>query len=73
MTVLVDSLPPHRLNIDHEVKIKGGETPSWGRFDKTLSKRLMVMKEWLEESMATGFFQQSSSLQCRYLSVHNGT
>jgi hypothetical protein len=28
--VLADKLPPHRPNIDHEVRLREGETPSWG-------------------------------------------
>jgi len=28
--VLADKLPPHRPNVDHEVRLKEGEVPSWG-------------------------------------------
>jgi len=28
--VLPDRLPPHRPGIDHEVRLKDGETPRWG-------------------------------------------
>jgi len=28
--VLADRLPPHRFGIDHEVRLKDGETPAWG-------------------------------------------
>jgi hypothetical protein len=53
--VLADRLPPHRPNIDHEVRLKEGETPSWGPLYKMSREELLVMKEWLEDNMTKGF------------------
>jgi len=60
-TVVADRLPPHRPNIDHEVRLKDCETPSWGPLYKVSRDELIVMKEWLEENMTKGFTWQSSS------------
>jgi hypothetical protein len=43
--VLGDRLPPHRPNIDHEVRLKEGETPSWGPLYTMSREELVVMKE----------------------------
>ena len=43
--VLADKLPPHRPSIDHEVRLKEGETPSWGPLYKMSREELVVMKE----------------------------
>jgi hypothetical protein len=59
--VLADRLPPHRSNIDHEVCLWEGETPSWGPLYKMSRDELVVMREWLEENMTKGFIRQSSS------------
>jgi hypothetical protein len=59
--VLADRLPPHRLGIDHEVRLKEGETPTWGPLYSMLRAELIVLKEWLEANMSKGFIQQSSS------------
>jgi hypothetical protein len=59
--VLADRLPPHRPNIDHEVRLKEGETPSWVPLYKMSREELVVMKEWLEDNMTKGFIRQSSS------------
>jgi hypothetical protein len=53
--VLADRLPPHRPNIDHEVRLKEGETPSWGPLYKMSREGFVVMKEWLEDNMTKGF------------------
>jgi hypothetical protein len=59
--VLADRLPPHQPNIDHEVRLRQGETPSWGPLSKMSREKLLVVKECLEDNMTTGFIQQSSS------------
>jgi hypothetical protein len=52
--VLADKLPPHRPGIDHEVRLKEGETPSRGHLYKISREELVVMKEWLEDNMTKG-------------------
>ena len=59
--VLADGLLPHRPNIDHEVRLKEGEIPSWGPLYKMSREELVVMKAWLEDNMTKGFIRQSSS------------
>jgi len=59
--VLADRLPPHRPGIDHEVRLKDGETPTWGPLYSMSRAELVVLKEWLEENMSKGFIRQSSS------------
>jgi hypothetical protein len=59
--VLADMLPPHEPNIDHEVRLKEGETPSLGPLYTMSREELVVMKEWLEDNMTKGFIRQSSS------------
>jgi len=59
--VLADRLPPHRPGIDHEVRLKDGETPMWGPLYSMSRAELVVLKEWLEENMSKGFIRQSSS------------
>jgi hypothetical protein len=59
--VLADRLPPHRPGIDHEVRFKDGETPTWGPLYSMSSAELVVWKERLEENMSKGFIRQSSS------------
>jgi hypothetical protein len=53
--VLANRLPPHRPNIDHEVPLREGETPSWGPLYTMSREELVVMKEWLEDNMTKGF------------------
>ena len=60
-TILADRLPPHRPGIDHEVRLKGGETPTWGPLYSISRAELVALKEWLEENMSKGFISQSSS------------
>jgi hypothetical protein len=60
--VLTDRLPPHRPGIDHEFRLKDGETPTWGPLYSMSRAELVVLKEWLEENMSKGFIRQSSSL-----------
>jgi len=60
-SILADRLPPHRPNIDHEVRLKEGKTPSWGPLYKMSREELVVMKELLEDNTTKGFIQQSSS------------
>jgi hypothetical protein len=59
--ILADRLPPHRPGIDHEVRLKEGETPTWGPLYSMSRMELVVLKEWLEENMSKGFICQSSS------------
>jgi hypothetical protein len=59
--VLADRLTPHRPIIDHEVRLKEGETLSWGLLYTMSMEELVVMKEWLEDNMTKGFIRQSSS------------
>jgi len=58
--VLADRLPPHRPGIDHEVRLKDGEVPTWGPLYSMSRAQLVVLKEWLEENMSKGFIHQSS-------------
>jgi len=59
--VLAERLPPHQPGIDHEVRLKDGETPTWGPLYSMSRAELSVLKEWLEENMTKGFIRQSSS------------
>ena len=59
--VLADRLPPHQSDINHEVHLKEGETPTWGPLYSMSRAELVVLKEWLEENMSMGFNNQSSS------------
>jgi len=59
--VLAIHLPPHQPGIDHEVRLKAGETPSWGPFYSMSRAELVALKKWLEENMSKGFIRQSSS------------
>jgi hypothetical protein len=59
--VLANRLPPHQPGIDHEVRLKDGETPTWGPLYSMSRAELVVLKEWLEENMSKGFIRQSSS------------
>jgi len=43
--VLADRLPPHRPGIDHEVRLKDGETPTWGPLYLMSRAELVVLKE----------------------------
>ena len=59
--VLSDRLPPHRPGIDHEVRLREGETPTWGPLYLMSWAELVTHKEWREENMSKGFIRQSSS------------
>jgi len=59
--VLADRLPPHRPGIDYEVRLKDGETPTWGPLYSMSRAELVVLKEWLEDNISKGFICQSSS------------
>jgi len=59
--VLANRLPPHRPGIDHEVRLKEGETPTWGPLYSMSRAESVVLKEWLEENMSKGFIHQLSS------------
>ena len=59
--VLADCRPPHQPGIDHEVRLKEGETPTWGPLYSMTRAELVTLKEWLEENMSKGFICQSSS------------
>jgi hypothetical protein len=60
--VLADRLPPHQPGIDHEVRLKDGETPTWGPLYSMSRAELVVLKEWLEENMSKEFIWQSLSM-----------
>jgi len=60
-TVLADRLPLHQPGVDHEVRLKEGETPTWGPLYSMSRAELVVLQEWLEEDMSKGFIRQSSS------------
>jgi hypothetical protein len=60
-TLLVDRLRPHPSGIDHEVRLKNGETPTWGPLYSISRTELVVLKEWLEEDFSKGFIRQSSA------------
>jgi hypothetical protein len=53
--VLAERLPPHRPGIDHEVRLKDGETPTWGLLYSMSRAELVVFKEWLKENISKGF------------------
>jgi len=53
--VLADRLPPHRPRIDLEVWLKQGDTPTWGQLNSMSRAELVVLEEWLEETMSKGF------------------
>jgi len=59
--VLADHCPPHRPGIDHEVRQKEGETPTWGTLYSMSRAELVVFKKWLEENMSKRLIRQSSS------------
>jgi len=59
--VFADRLPPHRPGIDHEVRLKDGETPPWGPHYSMSRAELVALKEWSEENMSKEFIRQSSS------------
>ena len=59
--VLADRLTPHWPGIDHEVRLKDGETLTRGPLYSMSRTELVVLKEWLEENMSKGFIRQSSS------------
>ena len=58
--VLADRLPSHRPGIDHEIRLKVGETPTWGQLYLMSRAELIVLKQWHGENMSKGFIQQSS-------------
>jgi len=73
--VLADRLPPHRPNVDHEVRLKEGETPSWWPIYMLCREELVFMKEWLENNMTKGFIRQSFSpyaAQCLFAKKPDG-
>jgi hypothetical protein len=59
--VLADWSPSHRPNIDHEVLLKEGKTPSCGSLSKMSREVQVVIKEWLEDNVIQGFIRQSLS------------
>jgi len=59
--VSADRLPPHQPSVDHEVRLKEGETPTWGPLYSMTRAELVALKEWQEEYMSKGFIRQSSS------------
>jgi hypothetical protein len=56
--VLADTLPTHGHGIDHEVRLKEGETPPWRPLYSMLRAELVVLTELLEENMSKGFIRQ---------------
>jgi hypothetical protein len=55
--VMADRLPPHRPANDQEISLNNGETPLWGPLHSMSRIELMVLKEWLEETMSKGFIR----------------
>jgi hypothetical protein len=43
--LLADRLPPHQPGIDHEVRLKNGESPTWGTLYSMSRAELVVLKE----------------------------
>jgi len=60
-TVLAECLPPHRPDIDHEVRLKEGETPTRGHLYSMSRVELVTLEEWLEGNRSKGGCCQSSS------------
>jgi len=58
---LADRLPPHRPGIDQEVRLKEGDTPTWGPLDSMSRAEFVVVKEWQDANMSKGFIRQSLS------------
>jgi hypothetical protein len=58
---LADRLPPHRPGIDHEVRLRNREIPTWCPLYSMSRAKLVVVKEWLEENLSKGLIRQSSS------------
>jgi len=58
--ILADRLPPHRPSINHELRRKEREMPTLGPLYSMSRTDLVVLKEWLEETMSKGFIRQSS-------------
>jgi hypothetical protein len=56
----VEKLLPHQP-YDHDIKLKGGQTPLWGLLYPMLRVQLTALKEWLEENLQKGFIRPSSS------------
>jgi len=57
--VLADRLPPHRTGFEHEICLKEGETPKWGPLNSMSRAVLVVIKEWLQETMSKQFMHLS--------------
>jgi hypothetical protein len=55
-----EKLPPHRP-YNHDIKLKGGQTPLWGPLYPMSRVQLTALKEWLEENLQKGFIRPSSS------------
>jgi hypothetical protein len=60
--LLADRFPLYGPEIDHEVRLKEGETPTWGPLYSISRNELVVLKEWLEENISKGFIRQSWSI-----------
>ena len=56
--VVADRLLPHRPGIDHDVPLNEGESPMWGPLYSMSRAELVVLKDWLEETMLKGFICQ---------------
>jgi len=54
--VLPDLLPPHQPGIDLEVCLREEATPACGLLYSMSRRELVVLKEWLEENMSKGLF-----------------
>jgi hypothetical protein len=55
-----EKLPPHQP-YDHDIKLKGSQTPPWGPLYPMSRVQLTALKEWLEENLRKGFICPSSS------------
>jgi len=57
--MLVDQLTSQQPRIDHDVRLKEGESPCWGLLYMMSREEMLFMKEWLEENMTKGCVLQS--------------
>jgi len=59
--VLSDRLSQVQRGIDHEVRLRVGETFTSGPLYSMSRTEFVVLKKWLEKNRSKGFIQQSSS------------
>jgi len=58
--VFADRFPAHRLGIDHNVRLRDGDTPTWRGLYSMSRTELVILKEWLKENISKLFIRQSS-------------